>query len=218
MAWQIDPYHLQVEFAVKHFGMMTVRGHFGDVSATGQIDPQNPAASSVEVTIKTDSIKTNNPQRDLDLRSSNFLGIEEFPTITFKSTKIEPAGDDEYKMTGDLTIKGITRPVTLKVKRYGEINDERMGHRVAYGAETVGGWRRSENRHRAGTCRAEAGSGGHRVAASSVGARRIGRGLRYRPQDEQCVRQRSRQKQTAGHGRQRGLARKVKRCDGGVLD
>jgi len=130
MAWQIDPYHLQVEFAVKHFGMMTVRGHFGEVTASGQIDPQNPAASSVEVTIKTDSIKTNNPQRDLDLRSSNFLGIEEFPTITFKSTKIEPAGDDEYKMTGDLTIKGSTRPVTLKVKRYGEINDERMGHRV----------------------------------------------------------------------------------------
>ena len=135
MAWQIDPYHLQVEFAVKHFGMMTVRGHFGEVSATGQLDPQNPAASSVGVTIKTDSIKTNNPQRDLDLRSSNFLGIEEFPTITFKSTRVAPVGDDEYNMTGDLTIKGITRPVTLKVKRYGEINDERMGHRVAYSAE-----------------------------------------------------------------------------------
>ena len=135
MAWQIDPYHLQVEFAVKHFGMMTVRGHFGDVTATGQIDPQNPTASSVEVTIKTDSIKTNNPQRDLDLRSSNFLEIDKHPTINFKSTRIEPRGDDEYVMTGDLTIKGITRPVTLKVKRYGEINDERMGHRVAYSAE-----------------------------------------------------------------------------------
>ncbi len=135
MTWQIDPYHLQVEFAVKHFGMMTVRGHFADVTATGQIDPHNPTASAFEVTIKTDSIKTNNPQRDLDLRSSNFLAIDEFPTITFTSTRIEPAGDDEYVMTGDLTIKGVTRPVTLKVKRYGEINDERMGHRVAYSAE-----------------------------------------------------------------------------------
>jgi len=135
MAWQIDPYHLQVEFAVKHFGMMTVRGHFGEVTASGQLDPQNPAASSVEVTIKTDSIKTNNPQRDLALRSSHFLEIDKYPTITFKSTRIAPAGDDEYRMTGDLTIKGITRPATLTVKRYGEINDERMGHRVAYSAE-----------------------------------------------------------------------------------
>jgi polyisoprenoid-binding protein YceI len=135
MAWQIDPYHLQVEFAVKHFGMMTVRGHFGEVTATGQIDPQHPTGSSVEVTIKTDSIKTNNPQRDLDLRGSNFLEIDKHPTITFKSTRIQAAGDDELSMTGDLTVKGITRPVTLRVKRYGEINDERMGHRVAYSAE-----------------------------------------------------------------------------------
>jgi polyisoprenoid-binding protein YceI len=135
MTWQIDPYHLQVEFAVKHFGMMTVRGHFGDVTATGEIDPQDPTASSVDVTIKTDSIKTSNPQRDLDLRSSNFLEIDKFPTITFKSTRIQSAGGDEYVMTGDLTIKGLTRPVTLKVKRYGEINDARMGHRVAYSAE-----------------------------------------------------------------------------------
>ena len=135
MTWQIDPYHLQVEFAVKHFGMMTVRGHFSEVTASGQIDPHNPAASAVEVDIKTASIKTNNEQRDSDLRGSNFLEIDKYPTITFKSTRIAPAGDDEYRMTGDLTIKGITRPVTLKVKRYGEINDERMGHRVAYSAE-----------------------------------------------------------------------------------
>jgi polyisoprenoid-binding protein YceI len=135
MAWQIDPYHLQVEFAVKHFGMMTVRGHFSEVTASGQIDPQNPAASAVEVDIKTASIKTNNEQRDNDLRGSNFLEIEKYPTITFKSTSIEPAGPDQYTMTGDLTIKGTTKPVTLKVTRYGEITDARMGHRMAYSAE-----------------------------------------------------------------------------------
>jgi polyisoprenoid-binding protein YceI len=134
MAWQIDPYHLQVEFAVKHFGMMTVRGFFSEVSATGHLDPDNPTDSAVEVTIQTDSIRTHNPQRDLDLRSSNFLEVERFPTVTFKSTRIQPAEDNEYSMTGDLTIKGVTRPVSLKVKRYGEINDERMGHRVAYSA------------------------------------------------------------------------------------
>jgi polyisoprenoid-binding protein YceI len=135
MAWQIDPYHLQVEFAVKHFGMMTVRGHFGDVTASGQIDPQNPAASAVEVDIKTASIKTNNEQRDNDLRGSYFLEIDKYPTITFKSTRIEPSGPDAYTMIGDLTIKGTTKPVTLKVTRYGEINDAQMGHRVAYSAE-----------------------------------------------------------------------------------
>jgi polyisoprenoid-binding protein YceI len=135
MPWQIDPYHLQVEFAVKHFGMMTVRGHFADVTSTGSIDPNHPEAASFDVNIDTASIKTNNEQRDSDLRSSNFLEIEKYPTITFKSTRIEAAGQDRYTMTGDLTIKGNTRPVTLAVLRYGEINDPRMGHRVAFSAE-----------------------------------------------------------------------------------
>jgi polyisoprenoid-binding protein YceI len=135
MPWQIDPYHLQVEFAVKHFGMMTVRGHFAEVTSTGAIDPEHPEASSLDVSINTASIKTNNEQRDNDLRSSNFLEVDKFPTITFKSTRIEPAGQDKYSMTGDLTIKGTTRPVTLAVLRYGEINDPRMGHRVAFSAE-----------------------------------------------------------------------------------
>jgi len=135
MPWQIDPYHLQVEFAVKHFGMMTVRGHFADVIATGQIDPGHPETSELDVTINTASIKTNNEQRDSDLRSSNFLEIDKFPTITFKSKRIEASGKDTYTMTGDLTIKGNTRPVTLKVLRYGEINDAQMGHRVAFSAE-----------------------------------------------------------------------------------
>ena len=135
MPWNIDPYHTQVEFAAKHFGMMTVRGRFNDVSAKGTIDPNNPAASSVEVTIDVASLNTHNAQRDNDLRSSNFLELDKYPTITFRSTKIEPAGQDQYTMTGDLTIKGITRPVTLKVVRYGEITDQTMGHRIAYSAE-----------------------------------------------------------------------------------
>ncbi len=135
MPWTFDPYHLQVEFAVKHFGMMTVRGHFTEVTASGNLDPANPEASSVEVSINTASLKTHNEQRDNDLRSSNFLEVDKYPTVTFKSTRIEPAGKDQYRMTGDLTIKGTTKPVTLKVLRYGEINDERMGHRIAYSAE-----------------------------------------------------------------------------------
>ena len=135
MTWQLDPMHTQVEFSAKHFGMMTVRGHFTNVATGGQIDPANPAASSVEVTIDVASLTTNNAQRDNDLRSSYFLELDKYPTITFQSTRIEPAGEDRYTLTGDLTIKGITRPVTLNVQRYGEINDPMMGHRVAYSAE-----------------------------------------------------------------------------------
>ena len=71
--WQFDPYHTQVEFSAKHLGMMTVRGLFPDVTAIGFIDPDHPEASSVDVTIQTASIRTHNPQRDNDLRASNFL-------------------------------------------------------------------------------------------------------------------------------------------------
>jgi len=133
--WQFDPYHTQVEFSAKHLGMMTVRGLFADVTATGFIDPDQPEASSVDVAIQTASIRTNNPQRDNDLRASNFLEVDKYPTITFKSTKIEAAGQDRFTMTGDLTIKGNTRPVTLSVVKYGEFNDPMMGHRIGYSAE-----------------------------------------------------------------------------------
>ncbi|HEV8636656.1 MAG TPA: YceI family protein [Chloroflexota bacterium] len=135
MSWQVDPHHLQIEFAAKHLGMMTVRGHFAEAAASGQIDPRNPTASSVEVTINAASVRTHNEMRDNDIRSANFLDVANYPTITFKSTKAEPAGQDRYRLTGDLTIKGTTRPITLTVVRYGEFNDPMMGHRMAYNAE-----------------------------------------------------------------------------------
>lgn len=133
--WQLDPYHTQVEFSAKHLGMMTVRGYFDELSATADIDPDHPEAASVEVTIATASIRTNNAVRDNDLRSSNFLEVGKFPVITFTSTRVEPSGPDRYMLTGDLTIKGNTRPVTLQVTKYGEFNDPgMMGHRIAYSA------------------------------------------------------------------------------------
>jgi polyisoprenoid-binding protein YceI len=135
--WQLDPYHTQVEFSAKHLGMMTVRGQFTEVATKGDIDPAHPEASSVEATISTASIKTNNEVRDNDVRSSTFLEVEKYPTIHFRSTSVTPAGPDHYTLTGDLTIKGNTRPVTLDVTRYGEFNDPgMMGHRIAYGAQT----------------------------------------------------------------------------------
>ena len=133
--WTFDPYHTQVEFSAKHFGMMTVRGNFHEVTAGGEIYPDDPSRSKIEATINTASIRTHNEQRDNDLRSSNFLEIDKYPTMTFKSTKVEPVEGDRYKVTGDLTIKGTTKPVTFDVVRFGELNDPTMmGHRISYQA------------------------------------------------------------------------------------
>jgi polyisoprenoid-binding protein YceI len=135
-SWQLDPYHTQVEFSARHLGMMTVRGYFDELSAIADIDVDHPEKASVEVTISTASIRTNNGIRDNDLRSSNFLEVEKYPEIKFKSTSVEPSGD-HFKLTGDLTVKETTHPVVLDVVRYGEFNDEgMMGHRIAYGATT----------------------------------------------------------------------------------
>ena len=135
--WKFDPYHTQVEFSAKHLGMMTVRGHFAEVTAMGELNPEAPEKSTVDVTINSASMRTHNEQRDKDLRSSNFLEVEKYPTLHFKSTKIEPAGDNKYTVTGDLTIKGVTKPVTISAVNLGEFNDPNMGHRYGYSAETT---------------------------------------------------------------------------------
>ena len=93
-------------------------------------------ADSAEVTVQTASLRTHNSQRDHDLRSSSFLEVDKHSTIAFKSAKIAQTSRDRYTMTGDLTIKGITRPVTFSVVRYGEFTDPAMGHRIGYSAQT----------------------------------------------------------------------------------
>jgi polyisoprenoid-binding protein YceI len=133
--WKFDPMHTQVEFSAKHLGMMTVRGHFAEVDATGNIDVEHPENSTIEATIKVASMHTNNEQRDHDLLGSSFLEVDQFPTITFKSTRIEPAGTDRFNVTGDMTIKGNTKPISLKAVKYGEFTDPNMGHRIGYAAE-----------------------------------------------------------------------------------
>jgi polyisoprenoid-binding protein YceI len=133
--WTFDPYHTQVEFSAKHLGMMTVRGHFAELTATGDIDVEHPENSKIEATVNVSSIRTHNAQRDKDLLSSNFLEVDKYPTITYKSSKIEPAGNDRFAVTGDLTIKGISKPITLNAIKYGEFNDPAMGHRIGYAAE-----------------------------------------------------------------------------------
>jgi polyisoprenoid-binding protein YceI len=136
--WQLDPYHTQVEFSAKHLGMMTVRGHFTEVSAKAAIDDARPELASLEVVVQTASVRTNREIRDNELRSSSFLDVDTYPTMTFRSTSVEAAGPDRWALTGDLTIKGNTRPVTLQVQKYGELNDPgMMGHRMAYSAQVT---------------------------------------------------------------------------------
>jgi polyisoprenoid-binding protein YceI len=136
--WQLDPYHTQIEFATKHLGFMTVRGHFREVALTSNIDPDHPEASSAEVTIQMASVDTGNEARDKDLLTSNFLEVDKYPVMTFRSTSAGQTRPDKYTITGDLTIKETTRPITIEVTRLGEINDpEMMGHRIGYSARTT---------------------------------------------------------------------------------
>src|SRR5260370_39490516 len=133
--WKFDPMHTQVEFSAKHLGMMTIRGHFAEVTATGQLNPEQPERSTVDVSINTASIRTHNAQRDNDLRSSNFLEVEKYPTITFKTTKIVQKAPDRGTLTVDLTTKGVTHPVTLNVVKNGELTDPIIDQRIGYAAD-----------------------------------------------------------------------------------
>lgn len=120
--WKIDTSHASADFSARHMMITTVRGGFRNVSGTIEYDPSNPAASSVEAVIETASItSTGLEQRDNHLKSADFLDIENYPTITFKSTEVIPTGDGtRAKVTGDLTIRGVTRPVTLNVEFLGQ--------------------------------------------------------------------------------------------------
>jgi polyisoprenoid-binding protein YceI len=117
--WTIDPAHSLVEFSVKHMMFTTVKGRFGSIEGTIVEDNTDLSRSTVEVTIHTDSIDTRNEQRDTHLKSPDFLHMQDHPTITFKSSSVEPVGGDQFKVRGTLTIRAISRPVTLDVTRNG---------------------------------------------------------------------------------------------------
>ncbi len=117
--YTIDPVHSTVGFKVRHL-FSKVTGRFLDVSGTIQLDSENPEKSSVEATIKVKSINTDNTKRDTHLRSPDFFNAEKFEAITFKSTKVTKTGKDTGDILGDLTIHGVTKPVTLRVKFLGK--------------------------------------------------------------------------------------------------
>ena len=127
--WTIDPNHANAQFFVKHLGISTVQGEFTKVNGTVTIDNSDISKSTVDVTIPADTVYTRVAYRDSDLKSQHFLDVAQYPTITFKSTNVTKTGDDTYDVDGNLTIRGVTKPVTLKVSS------------LSKPIQAMGGWR-----------------------------------------------------------------------------
>ncbi len=135
--WKIDPMHTQSSFTVRHLGITNVRGEFKNTTGSVKLDEKDPSKSSVEAVIDATTINTREDKRDADLRSANFLDVEKYPTITFKSARVEKAGDG-YKVTGDLTMHGVTKPVVLEVGALSpELKDPWGGIRRGVSARTT---------------------------------------------------------------------------------
>ena len=121
--WTIDPAHTGLEFAVKHLMISTVRGRFGDVEGTLTLNERDPAASKVEVSIPVRSIDTRNEQRDAHLRSADFFDAEQHAAITFRSKRVDGSITGGFTLVGDLTIRGVTREISLDVEANGRGRD-----------------------------------------------------------------------------------------------
>ena len=131
--WNIDSDHSVAGFEVRHMKVATVRGQFNTIKGTLDFDPDNPARSSVEATIDISGLTTGNKTRDDHLRSPDFLDVERYPAMTFRSTAVEITGTNRFKLLGDLTIHGITRPVTMDVEFFGPL-------KAPFGGETTMGF------------------------------------------------------------------------------
>lgn len=133
--WQLDAAHSNVEFAVKHMMIATVRGRFGSVSGTLEMDENNPKNAKVDVTIDVASLDTRQEQRDAHLRSADFFDAERYPTIRFVSKRIDGDVRGEFTVTGDLTVRDVTREVTLDVSAEGFGKDPWGGFRAGFSAK-----------------------------------------------------------------------------------
>lgn len=122
--WTLDPAHSDVLFSIKHLGISTVRGKFTGLSGTASFDPADHSTLQVHVDITSASFNTGNDDRDAHVKGADFLDAEKFPTITFDATKVNETGDGEGTLTGNLTIRGVTKEVVLHVEGpSGEITD-----------------------------------------------------------------------------------------------
>jgi len=132
-AWKLDPSHTIAEFSAKHLMITTVKGRITDIEGIIYTDEKDLNNSSVEATLKAISLDTRTDQRDQHLRSADFLDVEKFPEIRFRSTRIQ--GDRQsFKLTGDLTIRDVTKPITLDVEFEGQTKDPWGGERVGFSA------------------------------------------------------------------------------------
>ena len=120
MSWQIDSAHSEIQFKVRHMMVSWAKGSFEKFGGTIELDEQNPENSVVDIQIETASINTRQADRDAHLRSPDFFDAPTYPVITFKSTQVKQTGPNTAKMTGDLTIRGVTKPVTLDVNYEGQ--------------------------------------------------------------------------------------------------
>jgi polyisoprenoid-binding protein YceI len=134
--WTVDPSHSHVEFAVRHLMISTVKGRFAEVTGTLTGDDTDPAQAAIELTIPVAGIDTREPQRDAHLRSGDFFDAETHPTITFRSSRIAKAGEGRFDVTGDLTIRGVTKRITLDVEAGGRGRDPWGGERIGFSTQT----------------------------------------------------------------------------------
>lgn len=133
--WAVDTTHSDVSFTARHLMVTKVRGRFGVTSGAVTI-AENPFESSVEAVIDVNSVHSGEAARDEHLRSADFFDAEHYPTITFRSTKVEAAGDGEYRLTGELTVKDVTRPVTLDLEYLGTVDSPFGDKRAGFSATT----------------------------------------------------------------------------------
>lgn len=134
--WNIDTTHSSISFSVRHMVFAKVRGRFSDWSGTLNLDPKKLENASAQVEIEAASIDTAAADRDTHLRSADFLNVEKYPKLTFKSTRVEAAGGGKYRLRGDLTIRDLTHEVVLDVEYGGEAKDPWGNQRVAFMAKT----------------------------------------------------------------------------------
>jgi polyisoprenoid-binding protein YceI len=136
--YTLDPAHSRIGFVARHAMVTKVRGAFNEFEGTATLDGANPASSTAQVTISTASIDTRNAQRDGHLRSNDFLAMDEYPQITFVSTAARQVDDSTFELTGDLTIKGVTNPITIPFSFEGAAKDPFGNLRVGFeGAVTI---------------------------------------------------------------------------------
>ena len=135
--YAIDPTHSRIGFVARHAMVTKVRGSFNDFQGSGYFDAENPANSSLQLTIQAASIDTRNADRDGHLKGNDFFDMETYPQITFVSTAVEQVDADNYRVTGDLTIKGVTKPVTVDFEYTGSATDPFGNHRIGFEGKTT---------------------------------------------------------------------------------